>query len=60
MNLSTKRFMASLSNTKVSMSNFEKDKFINYQRVQDNLKIVKDRYTHLFYVINMKKDWDIL
>ena len=29
--------------TKVAMSNFEKDKFINYQRIEDNLAVVRQR-----------------
>lgn len=29
--------------TQVPMSLLEKDKFINYQRIEDNLKIVRDR-----------------
>lgn len=31
-------------NQKVTMSNLEKDKFINYQRIEDNLAVVKKRY----------------
>ncbi|CAG8474168.1 6860_t:CDS:2 [Ambispora gerdemannii] len=33
----------SYGNKKVSMSNLEKDKYINYQRIEDNLAIVKKR-----------------
>jgi len=29
--------------TKVAMSNFESDKFINYQRIEDNLAVVRQR-----------------
>jgi aconitate hydratase len=28
---------------KVTMSNLEQDKFINYQRIEDNLQIVRKR-----------------
>jgi aconitate hydratase len=31
--------------TQVPMSLLEKDKFINYKRIEDNLKIVRDRYS---------------
>jgi len=31
------------ANQKVPMSNFEQDKFINYQRIEDNLEIVRRR-----------------
>ncbi|KAJ3017112.1 Aconitate hydratase mitochondrial [Thoreauomyces humboldtii] len=34
---------ASIADKKVSMSQFENDKHINYQRIEDNLKIVRDR-----------------
>ena len=30
--------------TKVAMSLFEQDKFINYQRIEDNLAVVRQRY----------------
>ncbi|KAG1086962.1 hypothetical protein G6F42_020794 [Rhizopus arrhizus] len=33
----------SLASQKVAMSNFEKDKYINYQRIEDNLQIVRKR-----------------
>lgn len=33
----------SLASQKVAMSNFEQDKYINYQRIEDNLQIVKKR-----------------
>ena len=36
------RTFASLG--RVSMSQFEKDTFVNYERIQKNLDIVKDRY----------------
>lgn len=29
--------------TKVAMSLFEKDKYINYQRIEDNLAVVRQR-----------------
>lgn len=29
--------------TKVAMSNLEQDKFINYQRIEDNLAVVRQR-----------------
>ncbi|CAI2176410.1 19480_t:CDS:2 [Funneliformis geosporum] len=32
-----------ISNKKIKISNFEQDKYINYQRIQDNLAIVKNR-----------------
>ncbi|GES89326.1 aconitate hydratase [Rhizophagus clarus] len=32
-----------ISNKKIPISNFEKDKFINYKRIQDNLTTVKKR-----------------
>ncbi|KAH9811876.1 mitochondrial aconitate hydratase [Melampsora americana] len=32
-----------IGDTKVSMSNFEQDKFINYQRIEDNLQVVRKR-----------------
>ncbi|ORX77976.1 aconitate hydratase [Basidiobolus meristosporus CBS 931.73] len=31
---------------KVSISNLEKDKYINYQRIEDNLAIIRDRLNH--------------
>ncbi|CAB11263.2 aconitate hydratase Aco1 [Schizosaccharomyces pombe] len=34
---------ANIDAKKVAMSNFEKNKFINYQRIKDNLEIVKKR-----------------
>ncbi|KAI9257727.1 aconitate hydratase [Helicostylum pulchrum] len=33
----------SLASKKVAMSNFETDKYINYQRIEDNLKVVRKR-----------------
>jgi hypothetical protein len=38
--LITKRGLA----TQVPMSLLEKDKFINYSKMEDNLKVVRDRY----------------
>lgn len=32
------------SSAKVPMNNFEKDKSINYETFEKNLKIVRDRY----------------
>lgn len=32
-----------IGETKVPMSNLEKGKFINYQRIEDNLAVVRDR-----------------
>ena len=40
--LISRRSLASLS--RVTMSQFEKNSFINYDRIQKNLDIVKDRY----------------
>ncbi|KAJ3356488.1 Aconitate hydratase mitochondrial [Entophlyctis luteolus] len=40
------RSLATFASQKVAMSNLEKDKFINYQRIEDNLKIVRDRLGH--------------
>ncbi|TPX76713.1 3-isopropylmalate dehydratase [Chytriomyces confervae] len=37
------RSLATFASQKVTMSNLESDKFINYQRIEDNLKIVRDR-----------------
>ncbi|KAJ3004017.1 UNVERIFIED_CONTAM: hypothetical protein HDU68_005375, partial [Siphonaria sp. JEL0065] len=37
------RSLATAATQKVQISNLEKDKFINYQRIEDNLKIVRDR-----------------
>lgn len=34
---------ARIGDTKVAMSNFEQDKFINYQRIEDNLQVVRKR-----------------
>lgn len=34
---------ARIGDTKVSMSNFEQDKYINYQRIEDNLQVVRKR-----------------
>jgi aconitate hydratase len=41
--LASTRGLATVS--KVPMSLLEKDKFINYQKIEDNLKVVKDRYS---------------
>lgn len=39
-----------IGDTKVAMSLFEKDAFINYQRIEDNLAVVRDRcVSHLLY-----------
>lgn len=35
---------SSIGATKVAMSIFEQDKFINYQRIEDNLVVVRQRY----------------
>ena len=32
-----------IGDTKVAMSLLEKDRFINYQRIEDNLAVVRDR-----------------
>ncbi|KND03367.1 aconitate hydratase, mitochondrial [Spizellomyces punctatus DAOM BR117] len=40
------RGYARIADTKVAMSQFEQEKFINYQRIEDNLKIVRDRLQH--------------
>lgn len=34
---------SSIGETKVPMSRLENGKFINYQRIEDNLQIVRDR-----------------
>ena len=34
---------SSIGATKVAMSLFEKDKYINYQRIEDNLAVVRSR-----------------
>lgn len=34
---------SSIGDTKVAMSNLEKGKYINYQRIEDNLQIVRER-----------------
>jgi aconitate hydratase len=34
---------SSIGETKVPMSNLEKGKFINYQRIEDNLAVVRGR-----------------
>ncbi|KAI8849693.1 aconitase family-domain-containing protein [Chytridium lagenaria] len=41
----TTRAMASIADTKVKMSIHETDKFINYQRIEDNLKISRSPLT---------------
>ncbi|RKO88343.1 aconitase family-domain-containing protein [Blyttiomyces helicus] len=40
------RGFASIADTKVPLSNLEQNQYINYQRIEDNLKIVKDRLNH--------------
>ncbi|KAI9336518.1 aconitase family-domain-containing protein [Obelidium mucronatum] len=40
------RSLATFASQKVGMSNLEKDKYINYQRIEDNLKVVRDRLNH--------------
>ncbi|KAL1919000.1 uncharacterized protein VTP21DRAFT_2381 [Calcarisporiella thermophila] len=35
--------VGSVNHKNVAMSNFEKDKYINYQRIQDNIEIIKKR-----------------
>ncbi|KAJ3187211.1 Aconitate hydratase mitochondrial, partial [Irineochytrium annulatum] len=40
------RTLATIADQKVKMSIHEQDKFINYQRIEDNLKIVRDRLQH--------------
>ncbi|KAG2184196.1 hypothetical protein INT44_009211 [Umbelopsis vinacea] len=45
-NVTTRTYAKAASNwanQKVAMSNFESDKFINYQRIEDNLEIVRRR-----------------
>ncbi|KAJ1537264.1 Aconitate hydratase mitochondrial [Cladochytrium tenue] len=37
---------ATFSDKKVAMSNLEAGQFINYQRIEDNLKVVRDRLGH--------------
>lgn len=34
---------SSIGDKKVEMSNLEKGKFINYQRIEDNLQVVRAR-----------------
>jgi aconitate hydratase len=34
---------SSIGNKKVEMSNLEKGKYINYQRIEDNLQVVRSR-----------------
>lgn len=49
--MSVRKFATVVSNIgekKVAMSNFEQDKYINYQRIADNLEIVKKRYVDPF------------
>ena len=35
--------------TQVSMSRFDPDKYINYERLAENLKVVKDRYAIVYH-----------
>lgn len=37
-----------IGDTKVPMSLFEKDAYINYQRIEDNLVIIRERYAISF------------
>ena len=39
-----------IGDTKVPMSLLEKGAFINYQRIEDNLAIVRQRYFSLWYL----------
>ncbi|KAK5668233.1 Aconitate hydratase mitochondrial [Batrachochytrium dendrobatidis] len=41
-----RRNFASIADKKVALSNLEKDKYINYKRIEDNLKVVRDRLQH--------------
>ncbi|KAH6574054.1 hypothetical protein BASA60_005712 [Batrachochytrium salamandrivorans] len=45
------RAFASISDRKVALSNFEKDQYINYQRIEDNLKIVRDRKVIVLFLV---------
>ncbi|KAI8610861.1 aconitase family-domain-containing protein, partial [Chytriomyces sp. MP71] len=47
------RSLATFANQKVNMSNLESDKFINYQRIEDNLKIVRDRCVSLAHPLTL-------
>ncbi|KAI8923083.1 hypothetical protein BC831DRAFT_472944 [Entophlyctis helioformis] len=40
------RSFASIADKKVALSVLEKDKYINYKRIEDNLKVVRDRLQH--------------
>ncbi|KAJ3280509.1 Aconitate hydratase mitochondrial [Borealophlyctis nickersoniae] len=40
------RSFATIADKKVALSAFEQDKYVNYQRIEDNLKIVRDRLQH--------------
>jgi aconitate hydratase len=39
-----------IGDTKVPMSLFEKDAYINYQRIEDNLAIIRERYVISFSI----------
>ena len=39
-----------IGDTKVAMSLLEQDKYINYQRIEDNLAIVRKRYLSCYRV----------
>ncbi|RKO97278.1 hypothetical protein CXG81DRAFT_28136 [Caulochytrium protostelioides] len=41
-----RRGLASITDEHVPMSNLEKNKYINYKRMEDNLKVVRDRLNH--------------
>lgn len=41
-----------IGDTKVAMSLLEKGAYINYQRIEDNLLIVRDRYLFFPYYLN--------
>lgn len=41
-----------IGDTKVPMSLLEKGAFINYQRIEDNLAIVRQRYVHRKHIFS--------
>ncbi|KZT19858.1 aconitate hydratase [Neolentinus lepideus HHB14362 ss-1] len=41
-----------IGDTKVAMSLLEKDAYINYQRIEDNLKVVRERWAFSEYFLN--------
>lgn len=49
--LSSPKHAARIGDTKVSMSNFEQDKYINYQRIEDNLQVVRKRLVALLLIL---------